>query len=63
MQSERERNLETALKLETDSAWELLSQLNQFLELLWEHYKYEFMEKLTEENLPSSETDTTGFPF
>ncbi len=63
MQSGREKNLETVLKLETDSAWELLSQLNQFLELLWEHYKYEFMEKLTEENLPSLETDIGDYPF
>jgi len=62
MQSEREREFHTSNE-EKESAWELLSQLNHFSNLLWDHYECFFLDKLRERNLPPSKPDPIELPF
>jgi hypothetical protein len=62
MESEKKRELNTSKK-EIETAWELLSLLEHFSVLLWDHYEISFMEKFNEKHTPPSETFSIEFPF
>lgn len=51
------------LAKEQESAFALLSLLNNFTELLWDHYESFFLDKLRERESSSSEPDSVELPF
>lgn len=62
MQSEKDPEFH-ASKQEEESAWELLSQLNDLTKALWDHYELVFLSKLRERNISSSAPDSIDLPF
>ena len=66
MQSKRNQERESefnAFVKEQESAYALFCQLNNFSELLWDHYESSFLDKLCERKSQPQEPYSEDLPF